>query len=116
LEVNPYGADMPVAWAKIMTMRLPNIIEEHAPLNPLNPETWAVCALGLFYLIALLSVPGHIRVTWLLPLIWWALAWTRVRHAPLFAGDTAIALADLLPHTRRSRWLEPGDWFRRIVA
>jgi hypothetical protein len=110
--INPYGAEMPVAWARIMTMRLPNIIEEHAPLDWAHGETWGVVVLGGLYCLALFTAERPLRATWLVPLVWWALAWTRVRHAPLFAVVTAIALADLLPHTRLSRWLKPGDWFR----
>jgi len=114
--MNPYGAEMPIAWARIMTMALPNIIEEHAPLDWAHAETWGVVALGGLYCLALFTAERPLRATWLIPLVWWALAWTRVRHAPLFAVVAAIALADLLPHTRLSRWLKPGDWFRAPIA
>lgn len=114
--VNPYGTDMPRLWWKTMSMDLPAMIEEHAPLDLQSLETWAALALGGFYVATLLSVQGHIRVTWLMPLIWWALAWTRVRHAPLFAVITSLALSDMLPYSRMAAWLEPGDWFRRRVT
>jgi hypothetical protein len=54
--------------------------------------------------------PGRPRVTWLLPLVWFYLACTRIRHAPLFAVTATLALADMLPATRWARWLaRPGS-------
>ena len=115
LVANPYGFDMPRAWVEIMTMRLPIMIEEHAPLDLSHFETWAVLALALLYLMTLLTVRGRWRASWLLPLIWFALAWTRVRHAPLFAIVTAVLLADIVPLSRVAEWMTPGDWFRPKV-
>jgi len=118
--VNPYGVELPRTWYAIMHMpHLPEIIQEHAPLNPTRPDGVMVLGFGLVYLVALLGVsPGKWRVTWLLPLVWLALACMRIRHAPLFAITATLALADLLPYTRWAAWLaRPGsDLFRFPVA
>jgi hypothetical protein len=57
--------------------------------------------LGLVYVAALVgTLPRWPRPTWLLPLVWAYLTWTRVRHAPLFAVTAALAVAEMLPYTR----------------
>ena len=48
-------------------------------------------------------------MTWLLPVVWLALACSRVRHAPLFALTAALALAEFIPQVRWVRWLGPGQ-------
>lgn len=99
--INPYGARLPAIWLEIMNADLPKIIQEHAPLNPAKPDGWMVLAFGLVYLIMLAgTLPRWPRVTWLLPLIWFYLTCTRIRHAPLFSITAALAIADMLPHTR----------------
>jgi hypothetical protein len=40
------------------------------------------------------------RVTWLIPLLWLGLAFTRIRHGPLFAVTAAVVIAEMLPHSR----------------
>ena len=62
-------------------------------------------ALGLFYLACLVGALPRPRVTWLLPVVWLALACSRVRNAPLFALTAALALAEFLPQVRWARWL-----------
>jgi hypothetical protein len=114
--VNPFGWRLPWTWVSIMDSPiLPTIIEEHAPLRLSRPDGLMVVVFGVVYLIALLGVlPRWPRVTWLLPVVWFCLACTRVRHAPLFSITAAMALADMLPHTRWAAWLaRPGsDLFR----
>ena len=46
------------------------------------------------------------RVTWLVPLFWLVLAFTRIRHGPLFAITALVALADLFPQS---------GWAARLV-
>src|SRR5205823_5645445 len=41
-----------------------------------------------------------LRVTWLLPLVWFCLACDRVRHAPLFGIAVALAVPEVFPSTR----------------
>src|SRR5258708_31883934 len=64
--VNPYGVELPRTWYAIMHMpHLPEIIQEHAPLNPTRPDGLMVLGFGVVYLIALLGVPpGQWRVSW----------------------------------------------------
>jgi hypothetical protein len=54
---------------------------------------------------------GRYVVTWFLPLLWLMFAVQRVRHAPLFAIVAAVAIAELLPHTRLAHWLAKWELF-----
>jgi len=91
-----------------LTIPLPGLIEEHAPLDLRDPLGWTTVLLGLAYLVALMGVvPGRLRASWLVPLVWLVLACQRVRNVPLFAITAALGCADLLP---RSRW---ADWLKR---
>jgi hypothetical protein len=109
--VNPYGLELPRAWQVIMKADLPELIVEHAPLDPRSPGGIMILTFGAVYIFVLAGVfPGRPRVTWLLPLVWFYLACTRIRHAPLFAVTATLALADMLPATRWARWLaRPGS-------
>jgi len=114
--VNPYGIALPRVWFSLLRSPvLPVLIEEHAPLLS-GSGAWAVLLFGAVYVVALLGVPAReLRVTWLIPLVWLLLAWTRIRHGPLFAVTAALALADLLPHVRWLSWLaEHGSVTCRI--
>jgi hypothetical protein len=105
--INPYGLRLPQIWLDIMRADLPGIIQEHAPLDPSRPDGWIVLVFGLVYLLALVSVwPNWPRITWLLPCLWFYLACSRIRHAPLFAITAALAIADILPCTA---------WARRVA-
>jgi len=65
-----------------------------------------VLLLGGVYVAALAGVaPRQLRVTWLIPLVWLGMAWTRIRHGPLFAVTGVIALGEMLPHVRWIAWL-----------
>jgi hypothetical protein len=65
-----------------------------------------VVLFGLIYLAALLGIPPRqIRATWLLPLLWFAMTWTRIRNGPLFVITAALALAEMYPHVRWREWL-----------
>jgi hypothetical protein len=105
--VNPYGLDLPRVWfALLASPVLPRLIEEHAPLLRAGSSAWPVLAFGSLYVAALAGVlPKRPRVTWLIPLVWFVLAWTRVRHGPLFAVTAVLALADMFPHVRWVTWL-----------
>lgn len=100
--INPYGWRLPWTWIELMQSSiLPMIIQEHAPLDLREPSGLVVLLFGLCYLAALVSTGRRwLRVTWLLPLVWFYLACMRVRHAPLFGITAAVVLADLLPRTR----------------
>ena len=113
LFVNPFGSDLPRAWLQILGMKLPELIAEHSPLSLRSPEAWAALALLAACAGLLVSVPVRCwRATWFLPFVWFLLAWTRVRHAPLFAIVGTLAVADMLPHTRLADWLRRNDYLR----
>lgn len=105
--VNPYGIHLPMTWYRLMhSPLLPLIIVEHAPLQPASSGGLIVLAFGVVYLTALITtLPNRPRITWLLPLVWFGLAWTRVRHAPLFCITAGFALADIVPRTSWAAWL-----------
>ncbi|HEY7422900.1 MAG TPA: hypothetical protein VH682_01445 [Gemmataceae bacterium] len=105
--LNPYGWELPRVWFALMgSSLLPQIIQEHAPLFKDGSAAWTVVLFGLIYLAALLGVPPRrLRVTWLLPLLWFVLAWTRIRHGPLFVLTAALALGEMYPHVRWREWL-----------
>ncbi len=103
---NPYGTKLPLTWTRIMSSTVvARVIQEHAPLM-LSQAKWPVIAFALFYLAALLgTLPKRPRVTWLIPLVLFYLAFTRVRHAPLFAITAALAIGEMFPYIRWARYL-----------
>ena len=84
---------------------LPRLIDEHRPL--LASSTGAIILpMAVVYSAVLLGVrPLRPRVTWLIPLVWLGLAFTRIRHGPLFAITALVALADLFPQSCWAAWL-----------
>lgn len=109
---SPYGVLMPRTWLQIMDSPiLPQIIQEHARLNPFRLDGVMVLILGGFYVFLFTGTFGRWpRVSWIVPLIWFMLACSRIRHAPLFAVTAGFAAADMLPYTRWARWLaRPGS-------
>jgi hypothetical protein len=105
--VNPYGIELPRVWLELMgSSLLPRIMQEHGPLLASGSVAWTVVLFGAVYLATLLGVPfRQWRVTWLLPLLWFAMTWTRIRHGPLFVITAALALAEMYPHVRWREWL-----------
>ena len=106
--VNPYGTDLIRTWHVIMGEPvLREIIQEHRALDPGEPSAWPVLGFAGLYAFLLAGVPlRQQRVTWFLPLVWFALALDRVRHAPLFAVLALAAMASLWPYTRWAAWLK----------
>jgi hypothetical protein len=104
---NPFGAELPRVWFALMgSPVLPRTMEEHFPLLQAGASAWAVGALAVLYLAALLgTLPARPRVTWLIPCAWLALTWTRIRYGPLFAVTTGLALVEMFPHVRWVAWL-----------
>ena len=80
---------------------LREIIKEHRPLDPTEAYSWPVFGVAALYLFVLAGANWReVRVTWLLPLVWFALSVERCRHAPLFAIVAVVAMAAIWPHTR----------------
>jgi hypothetical protein len=124
--LNPYGWQMLQTWLLIMHMSLPGMIVEHGRPNPLHIETWmlALAACGSVALLAtslprrfwqsaagMLQAARGTRCTWLVLLVWLALACDRVRHVPLFVLLVAVALPDLVSSSRCKWWFIRRGWF-----
>jgi len=104
--VNPYGLELPLLWVRLMSIEsLSKYIYEHMPLDWANPYQRGIPVFGLVYAFALATVPvRHWRVSWLVPIIWFVLTVQRVRHCTLFSITAAVAIADVLPHSRLLAW------------
>jgi hypothetical protein len=104
---NPYGVAMPRVWFSLIgSPVVARLMEEHMPLRAFPAQAAMVLLLGGAYVAALAGVPPRqLRVTWLIPLVWLGLAWTRIRHGPLFAVTAVIALGEMVPHVRWVAWL-----------
>jgi hypothetical protein len=105
--LNPYGLQLPRVWFQLLgSSLLPRIIQEHAPLLAAGPVAWGVVLFAVLYLAALLGVPPRqIRVCWLIPLLWFAMTWSRIRHGPLFVILAALALGEMYPYIHWREWL-----------
>ncbi|WP_248345674.1 hypothetical protein [Anaeromyxobacter paludicola] len=102
--VNPYGRELPRAWASILrSPELPRYIVEHASV--LRTGTWQLLALGAGYLIVLAGARRWAKASSLLTCIWLVLACQRVRHAPFFAVSAGLSLAVIVPDSGVRRWL-----------
>jgi hypothetical protein len=103
--INPFGLELPKTWFSIVDSSVvANFIDEH--LSVFKTGNWMVLVFGLFYIAALAgTLPAWPRVTWMIPLVWFVLALSRVRNGPLFAVTATIALADFFPEVRWARWL-----------
>lgn len=106
--LNPFGAELPRVWFSLVrSSTVHRIMLEHQPLLS-APAGWffLVSSFGVVYAFVLAGLPPKWpRVTWVLPVVWFYLSWTRARHGPLFAVTGAVALAEMFPHTRWARWL-----------
>jgi hypothetical protein len=117
--INPFGYEMHRTWWSIVGSDvMKQHISEHMPLNLESSDGLAVAAFGAFYLVMLAGIgPYGARVPWLIPLAWFALSWTSIRHGPLFVATALVALADFFPKTVWYRLLAKyGDTFAREPA
>jgi hypothetical protein len=111
--VTPYGTHMPRAWFAILSMDLPHLVIEHAPLNPLSGDgAMAVVACAVYGLVVASARTRLAGVSWWLPLVWFVLAWGRFRHASLFAITAFILLPVLLPRCGFVPFLERRGFFQ----
>lgn len=107
---NPYGLKLPATWLDIMSSSaVSQLIQEHASVVTLlyygeisSCATISVLlCLGLFYAALLAGTDRKDRrVTWYIPLIWFFLSLSRIRHAPLFAMMAVVAIAEIFPYCR----------------
>ena len=115
--INPYGPSLPRVWLSLMNSDLlPKLIIEHAPLDPLSIEGLMILAVAAVYLgLLFASRRDGLRATWFVPLIWLFLAFSRVRHGPLFAITAAVAVADML-HMKNVRWRANKSTFASFLS
>ncbi|MFM8272829.1 MAG: hypothetical protein ACKODX_10910, partial [Gemmata sp.] len=104
---SPYGTDMPKTWLVIMAApELREVIAEHRPLDVTAAYAWPVLALAAVYLFTLYGVKrSAARASWLLPLVWLALSFSRCRHVSLFAAVTLVTVTAMWKHTRWALWM-----------
>lgn len=112
--VTPFGSNLPATWLSLMRSQVvPQMIIEHGRPDWTSPEGAMLVALAGAYLAMLATVVRfELRVSWLLPLVWLALAMSRVRHGPLFAVTAVLTIGDMAEAIRqsshaqafRSRW------------
>ncbi len=117
--INPFGYGMHQTWWSILgsdTMK--KYVPEHMPLNLESSDGLAVAVFGAFYIVMLAGIgPKGARIPWLIPLVWFALSWTSIRHGPLFVATALVAMADFFPKTVWYRLLlKYGDTFARAPA
>jgi hypothetical protein len=108
--INPYGLKLPATWLSIMSSgAVAQIIQEHASFLTLLKygETSSyvtiliLLLLCLFYLALLAGIERkNQRITWYIPLVWFLLSMSRIRHAPLFAMLSVVAIAEMFPYCR----------------
>lgn len=117
--INPYGYKLPLTWLNIMrSSAVAQLIQEHASVFSLlhRGDASAYVTVGVLvclwsFYIALLAGVGikKQRVVWYLPLVWFFLSLSRVRHAPIFAVMVVVAIAQMFPSCRWVRkWGEKG--------
>jgi hypothetical protein len=114
--VNPFGMEMLRTWQKIVgSDAMKELVSEHQPLSLALTPGRVVVGFAVFYAFALLgTLPQWPRVSWLLPLAWFALSLKGIRQGPLFVVVGAVMLADLWPHTLWHRLLKKhGDSLAR---
>lgn len=115
LVVTPFGYGSLSTWITIMHLPLRDLVTEHAPLAPGSVEGLTVLLLAVVYALVLAATPrAWPKATFWLPVVWFFLTWSRIRHAPLFAIVAGIALADLLPQSALAGWLVRRGWLRPV--
>lgn len=112
--LNPFFLDMHRTWIRIVgSSAMKEFVPEHFPLSLARTDGQAVVGFGCFYLLMLAGTwPKRPRVMWLIPLVWFGLSFTGIRHGPLFVAIGLVAMADFLPETIWFRLLKKyGDTF-----
>lgn len=114
---NPYGLALPGTWLSIMgSDAVSQLIREHASVPTLvrlgDASSYATISalffLGLFYMALLAGTDRKDRqFAWFIPLVWFFLSLSRIRHAPLFSVMAVVAIGEIWPHCR---------WVRRLAG
>ncbi len=114
--VNPFGMEMLNTWRRILgSAAMKEFVSEHQPMSLDHTAGQVVAGFGAFYVFLLLgTVPKVPRVSWLIPLVWFALSLQGIRQGPLFAVLAVVAIADFWPETLWYRLLKKhGDSLAR---
>ena len=108
--INPYGLKLPSTWLDIMgSGAVSQLIQEHASVPTLlsrgdmtsHVTIFILLCLGVFYAALLAGTARkNWRITWFIPLVWFLLSLSRIRHAPLFAVIAVVAIAEIFPYCR----------------
>jgi hypothetical protein len=102
--VNPVGIDLPRTWLRILgPSDVSRLLSEHAPLASSPLTAVAVTALGVACFALIAGTPRkEVRGIFLLPVVWFGLAWSKLTYAPYFAIAALVVMAEVIP---RCRWL-----------
>jgi hypothetical protein len=111
--VTPYGLALPETWLSIIKSPLiKEVIEEHASILTMirlgqyrSILTFTIfMIMGTLYLLLFVrAFRRNFRVTWTIPFMWLCLSLSSIRHGPLFAVVTVLAIADLY---RNVSWVD----------
>ncbi len=100
--VNPFGLDMLRTWFSIVgSTVLKQAVSEHHPLSLAVPADRLVVLVGFVFVSLAVGNWRQARVTWLLPTVWLLLAFTSIRHGPLFVIAAAFVIPDIVASWRR---------------
>lgn len=103
---NPFGVSLPRTWLGLMDSKvLPKLIIEHAPTDLFSEQGTIILTIaGVYFVLLGKSVRTGVKSTWLLPAIWFVLALSRIRHAPIFALVAAVVILDMVAHSPFLKW------------
>ncbi|MBK8270838.1 MAG: hypothetical protein IPK83_22030 [Planctomycetes bacterium] len=103
---NPFGVSLPRTWLGLMDSKvLPKLIIEHAATDLLTAQGAIILTIaGVYFVLLGKSVRTGVKSTWLLPAIWFVLALSRIRHAPIFALVAAVVILDMVAHSPFLKW------------
>jgi hypothetical protein len=116
MVVNPFGLEMQRTWFRIVgSAAMKELVPEHSALTLDRPGDMAVVGFFVAYVVTWLgAIRTRPRVTWFLPLVWFAYTLTSIRQGPLFVVTAVVVMADMWPHTLWHRVLsKAGDTLAR---
>lgn len=106
--INPYGIALPKTWFAILkSSTIREVMQEHASLITLMSHaesspfsvTAPLLLCGALYGLFLAGLPRQkIRIVYFIPIMWFIMALSSIRHGPLFAVLAVIAMADMFPY------------------
>lgn len=124
--VNPFGLEMIHTWQRIVgSTAMKQFVPEHQPLDPFDSSGMVILIVfGCYALLVLKTHFRSVRITWLIPAIWFVLSLNGIRQGPLCIVTCLILAADVWPQSsigqalttvtipKPSRW----GWFIPLFA